>query len=322
MSLSASCRTTPGHLRSPRRGATVPSEPAGRGVGVEWGTLVATLGGAVIAISGTVLADRLRTRQEVDRGLGARRREAYIDFIAAAGAAHTQLRGLAQGPDAATDLESASRAALTDARLYEVRERLFIEASATVAGAGQAMFEQLRALRSAVAAGAPVSSPAFHDAYHPYIASVWAYRVAVRDELEGQSLSPAVFGWHAWDGKERCPCATQTWRARADPCPQGWHTATTTRVGRGRDLQGGWCAQGQVLLFLRVQGGSCSGRHRRAVGRPAAGMDRHPEQRHRTTAPAAAAVRGDGGRQRAGRQSCGTARALGARAPQEALAGS
>ncbi|MGW5275029.1 hypothetical protein ACWEQP_21155 [Streptomyces sp. NPDC004044] len=29
---------------------------------------------------------------------------------------------------------------------------------------------------------------------------------------------------------------------------------------------------------------------------PAAGMDRHPEQRRRTTAPAAAAVRGDGGR--------------------------
>ncbi|WP_392876543.1 CchlQ [Streptomyces sp. LN499] len=150
---------------------------------MEWGTLVATLGGAVIAISGTVLADRLRTRQEVDRGLGARRREAYIDFIAAAGAAHTQLRRLAQAPDAATDLESASRAALTDARHYEVRERLFIDDSATVAGAGQAMFEQLRALRSAVAAGAPVSSPTFHDAYHLYIASVWAYRVAVRDEL-------------------------------------------------------------------------------------------------------------------------------------------
>ncbi|MER7813568.1 CchlQ [Streptomyces sp900116325] len=172
---------------------------------MEWGTLVATLGGAVIAISGTVLADRLRTRQEADRGLGARRREAYIEFIAAAGAAHTQLRRLAQAPDAATDLESASRAALTEAGLYEVRERLFIDASATVAGAGQAMFEQLRALRSAVAMGAPVSSPAFHDAYHPYIASVWAYRVAVRDELEGQSLVPAVFGWHAWDGKERCP---------------------------------------------------------------------------------------------------------------------
>lgn len=193
-----------------RPGATVPTQLAGGvGVRVEWGTLVATLGGAVIAISGTVLADRLRTRHEDDRGLGARRREVYIDFIAAAGTAHAQLRRLAQAPDTATDLETASRTALAEAGLYEVRERLFIDASATVAGAGQAMFEHLRALRRAVGTGAPESSPAFHNVYHPYIATVWAYRVAVRGELEGQALSPAVFGWDAWDGKERCPlCRT------------------------------------------------------------------------------------------------------------------
>jgi hypothetical protein len=94
---------------------------------------------------------------------------------------------------------------LTDVRLYEVRERLFIDASPKVAAAGQVMFEHLRGLRRTVAAGAPLSSPAFHDAYHPYIEAVWAYRIAVRSELEGGSLSPAVFGWTAWDGTERCP---------------------------------------------------------------------------------------------------------------------
>ncbi|WP_274535326.1 hypothetical protein [Streptomyces sp. CB00455] len=35
---------------------------------MEWGTLVATLGGGLIAIGGTVLADRLRTHQEHRRG--------------------------------------------------------------------------------------------------------------------------------------------------------------------------------------------------------------------------------------------------------------
>ncbi|MCQ4079482.1 CchlQ [Streptomyces sp. RB6PN25] len=177
---------------------------------MDWGTLVATLGGAVIAISGTVLADHLRARHDDDRGLGARRREVYIDFIAAAGTAHTRLRELAQSPDAATELEAASRAALVEARLYEVRERLFIDASAPVAGAGQVMFERLRALRREVAAGASTSSPAFHDAYHPYIEAVWAYRVAVRDELEGRSLTPADFGWTAWGGRERCPQCRQS----------------------------------------------------------------------------------------------------------------
>jgi hypothetical protein len=159
----------------------------------------------VIAISGTVLADRLRTRHEDGRGAETRRREVYIQFITAAGICHARLRQLAQDPDAAADLEADSRAALTDAGLYEIRERLFIDASSAVAGAGQTMFERLRELRHAIAAGASQSSSAFHEAEHPYLAAVWAYRVAVRKELEGEGLSPAVFGWAAWDGKERCP---------------------------------------------------------------------------------------------------------------------
>ncbi|OEJ30411.1 CchlQ [Streptomyces subrutilus] len=172
---------------------------------MEWGTLVATLGGGLIAIGGTVLADRLRTRQEHRRGLQERRRDVYTEFIAAAGAAHTELRRLAQDGAGETDLEQASRAALADARIYEVRERLFIDASARIAGPGQTMFEHLRTLRKAVAAGAGTSSPAFHEIYHPYLDAVWAYRAAVREELEGQALTPTDFGWSAWDGRERCP---------------------------------------------------------------------------------------------------------------------
>ncbi|MER7909388.1 CchlQ [Streptomyces sp. NPDC096068] len=175
---------------------------------MEWGTLAATLGGGLIAIAGTVLADRLRTRQEHRRGLRERRREVYAEFIAAAGAAHTELRRLAQDGAGAAGLEAASRAALTDARVYEVRERLFLDASARIAGTGQTMFERLRALRRTVAAGAGVSASAFHDVYHPYLDAVWAYREAVRAELEGPALVPSDFGWSAWDGRERCPhCA-------------------------------------------------------------------------------------------------------------------
>jgi hypothetical protein len=177
---------------------------------VDWGTLIATIGGAMIAISGTVLADRLRTRHEDGRGVVTRRREVYIQFITAAGTCHTQLRRLAQDPTASTRLEAASRAALTDAGLYEIRERFFIDASFAVAGAGQTMFERLRELRRAVASGASLSSPAFHDAEHPYLEAVWSYRVSVRKELEGEGLAPAVFGWAAWDGRERCPVCLST----------------------------------------------------------------------------------------------------------------
>ncbi|MBT2489502.1 CchlQ [Streptomyces sp. ISL-96] len=171
---------------------------------MDWGTLVATVSGGSIAITGTVLADYLRHRREDDRGVGARRRAVYIEFISAAGVCHARLRHIAQGPATEPDLESATRAALSDAGIYEARERLFIDATTAVAGAGQVMFERLRGLQRAIAAGASIESAAFHDAYHPYIGSVWVYRVAVREELEGRSLSPDAFGWEGWDGADRC----------------------------------------------------------------------------------------------------------------------
>ncbi|MGI5404741.1 CchlQ [Streptomyces sp. CA-135486] len=177
---------------------------------MDWGTLVAAVSGGSLAISGTVLADHLRHRHEEDRGVGTRRRAVYIEFISAVGACHARLRQIAEVPGAEACLDTATRAALSDAAIYEARERLFIDASAAVASAGQAMFEQLRALQRAVAAGATLTSPAFHDAYHPYLGTVWAYRVAVRKELEGKPLSPAAFGWDGWDGKDRCPICQGT----------------------------------------------------------------------------------------------------------------
>ncbi|KPC60297.1 hypothetical protein [Streptomyces chattanoogensis] len=171
---------------------------------MDWGTLVATVSGGFVAISGTVLADHLRRRHESERSVEARRRAVYIEFITAAGACHTRLRQIAQAPGAEADLDASTRAALNDAAIYEVRERLFIDATTDVASAGQAMFERLRTLQRAVAAGAPHNSPAFHDAYHPYIAAVWSYRLAARKELEGRPFSPAAFGWEEWDGRDRC----------------------------------------------------------------------------------------------------------------------
>ncbi|MFF3825920.1 CchlQ [Streptomyces griseus] len=172
---------------------------------MDWGTLVATVSGGFLAISGTLLADRLRQRHERDRGAQERRRAVYIEFIAAVGRCHTRLRGIAQAQDPAVDPDLAARAAFDEAAVHEVRERFFIDASADVAGAGQAMFQQLRAVQHVVGTGATHTSQAFHDAYHPYLDRVWAYRTAVRGELKDRAFSPASFGWDAWDGRERCP---------------------------------------------------------------------------------------------------------------------
>ncbi|MET7415182.1 CchlQ [Streptomyces rubiginosohelvolus] len=187
---------------------------------MDWGTLIATVSGGFIAISGTVLADRLRQRHERDREADERRRSVYIEFIAAVGKCHTRLRGIAQAQDPGVDPDLAARAALDEAGVHEVRERFFIDASAQVAGAGQAMFQQLRAVQRIVGSGATHTSSAFHDAYHPYLDLVWAYRVSVRGELKDRAFSPESFGWEAWDGRERCPvCRDRPGRARPPARP-------------------------------------------------------------------------------------------------------
>ncbi|WP_405742944.1 CchlQ [Streptomyces sp. NBC_01525] len=172
---------------------------------MDWGTLAGAVSGGALAMAGTVLADRLRHRYEADRGTGERRRAGYLEFITAAEACHARLRAIAKDPGAEADPGAASRAALSEAGIYEARERLFLDATTGVASAGQVMFERLRALQRAVADGAGTDSAAFHDVHHPYIGTVWAYRVAVREELEGQLLAPADFGWGRWDGTDRCP---------------------------------------------------------------------------------------------------------------------
>jgi hypothetical protein len=172
---------------------------------LDWSTLAAAAAGAVIALTGTILIDQLRRRHEIEESRAARSRDLYVQFTVSAGACHTQLRQIALSPDTHTDLDARTRAAFINAGIYELRERLFIDASDKVAAAGQAMFAGLRELRHAVADGATWSSPAFHKIYHPYLDAAWAYRSAVREELGSAPISPTVFGWVSLDGAATCP---------------------------------------------------------------------------------------------------------------------
>ncbi|MFD6919648.1 hypothetical protein ACFV99_05440 [Streptomyces sp. NPDC059944] len=117
------------------------------------------------------------------------------------------VRRSAVGTVRETEATGTDRTTVCEQLEPAVRERRsasLTNASARIAGSGQTMFERLRALRRAVATGAGLSTPAFHDIYHPYLNAVWAYREAVRDELGGHAITPADFGWSKWDGRERC----------------------------------------------------------------------------------------------------------------------
>lgn len=172
---------------------------------MDWTTLVATAAGAVIAFAGTILADRLRQRRESEQTRESRSRDLYVQFIVSAGACHTRLRQIAESQGEHPDLDASTLAAFTETGVYEKRERLFIDATETVAAAGQALFEGLRELRKAVSGGASWSSPAFHKVYHPYLDAAWNYRAAVRQELGSAPVSPSVFGWVSLNGMATCP---------------------------------------------------------------------------------------------------------------------
>ncbi|MBP2579592.1 hypothetical protein J3A78_000070 [Streptomyces sp. PvR006] len=112
---------------------------------MEWATLVTTLASGLIAIPGTVPADRLRTRQEHPPPQPSGAPTGRLHGVHRGGRpTHTELRRLAQNGAATIDLEEASRLALTDARIHEVRECLFLHASARTARTGQPMLECLQ----------------------------------------------------------------------------------------------------------------------------------------------------------------------------------
>ncbi len=89
--------------------------------------------------------------------------------------------------------------------VYRVRERLLM--SATIGGvmAGESAFLRLVEVRNTVRAGAALSTPEYHSAYHPFAEALWIFRTAVRTELGEEIFTPAGLGRPSWSEREYCP---------------------------------------------------------------------------------------------------------------------
>ena len=186
--------------------------------------LIATASGAVIALSGTLLADIRRDRQQRDRDGGHVRREVYVGFALALNAAHDGLRQLGDaaeaeaeaangtGNEAANERPAAANRVLTEAGLYGARERLLMIATAPVAAAGEAVFLRLGGIRDVIRAGARTESQEYHDAYHQWAEAVWRFRMAVRSELGQPALTSIGFEETGWSEREECAFCNQQQR--------------------------------------------------------------------------------------------------------------
>jgi len=172
---------------------------------MDWIPLLSTVGGAAIALIGTVLADILRTRGYRDRDNRAERRQGYVEFVLALNAAHANLREVASaGPSARDDRWEAVRRAVAEARVYEAREQLLMSANKEVVTVAERAFQRLLNVRDAVRAGASLRTVAYHGPYHQYAGALWKLRRTIRHDLGASYLSPKDLDKDGWDGQSTC----------------------------------------------------------------------------------------------------------------------
>jgi hypothetical protein len=166
--------------------------------------LIATAVGAVIALSGTLLADVRRDRRQRDRDDERFRRETYVDFVLALNAAHNGLRDVGDSATPADDRRAAVNRAIAEAGLFAARERLLMTAPASLVEAGETTFARLIAIRTAITGGAKTRSQEYHDAYHPFAEALWRFRLAVRTDFRQQPFTPESVDHTSWSELEDC----------------------------------------------------------------------------------------------------------------------
>jgi hypothetical protein len=170
---------------------------------VDWTPLISTVAGAAIAISGTVMADLLRRRDNRHRYSYTARQRAYAEIVLALGAGLEALRNV---DTTATPerLLVMSSTAMTKAGVYVGREKVLMTGVPKVVEAAEAAFDALIGVRQVVRAGAALRSLEYHDAYHPYEERMWRLRLAIRDDLNVSRLSIRDLDRADWSGRGTC----------------------------------------------------------------------------------------------------------------------
>jgi len=158
--------------------------------------LIAATVGAVIALSGTLLADVRRDRQQRDRDNQQVRREIYVAFALALNEAHDGLRQMGNSSAPARERPAAASRVLTEAGVYGARERLLMIATAQVAIAGEAAFLRLGEVRDVLREGATTRSDSYRAAYLQWADAVWRFRMTVRSELGQPVLALPIQDQH------------------------------------------------------------------------------------------------------------------------------
>ena len=167
-----------------------------------WAPLLGAAVGAVLALSGTLVADIRRDRHQRTRERIVERRRDAVGFAVVLVTTVGALRDIAQraghDPDRVRDANAAA------ADVYPAREQLLVSATPALLTAGETVFHRLVEIRDAIRLGASLDSAEYHDAYHPYAEALWNFRLAIRADIGEPALTPQVLGRPDWSDRDRC----------------------------------------------------------------------------------------------------------------------
>jgi hypothetical protein len=169
-----------------------------------WAALVSAAVGAVLALSGSMLVEVRRDRQQRLRDRQTERRRSAVELTLALNAALGALRDVARAGAQPADRAAAVTRAFGDSGLYAAREHLLLSGTPALVAVAEDAFHRIVEVRNAVRSGEGLDSLAYHDAYHDYAESLWRFRLAVREDLGERGLTPANIRQHDWSDRERC----------------------------------------------------------------------------------------------------------------------
>ncbi|MET8684522.1 hypothetical protein ABZV77_09925 [Streptomyces sp. NPDC004732] len=150
---------------------------------MDWTTLLATVIGAVIALSSALFVEHQKGGRERAAEWRATRRELYSAYLAAISTARNELIALLLDRDSPlTERSRAARAAVSTC--YGPRYELEILSPKSVASPAVTLFRCLRALRNAVAEGVVVGTPEADRITMAYDDALDAAREAMRQDME------------------------------------------------------------------------------------------------------------------------------------------
>ncbi|MFC0844016.1 hypothetical protein ACFH04_09875 [Streptomyces noboritoensis] len=129
---------------------------------MDWTTLVATLVGAAIAMSSSLIVEIRRSRHDTDSEWRRSRREIYAEYLTVLSQARWELSGVAGNGELS---DTARRAAANEifARCYQIRHQLELYSPSAVSEPALVYFRTLRTFRNAIRDGLRDGAPDYSE---------------------------------------------------------------------------------------------------------------------------------------------------------------